>query len=82
MGFCMPALDVSNHTRRVAKMRDRVVVFSFLFVLGTNGRMPSVVIAPKNLSTEHYGLNKRKENDIAEENTRAKQEKDPGQTTI
>ena len=30
-----------------------VVVNSFLFVLGTNGRMQPVVMAPKNLSTKH-----------------------------
>ena len=30
-----------------------VVVISFLFVLGTNGRMQPVVMAPKNLSTKH-----------------------------
>ena len=58
-----------------------VVVISFLFVLGTNGRMQPVVMAPKNLSTKHYGLNKRKEKDnTAEENTREKQKKDPRET--
>ena len=42
-------------------MRDaEVVVISFLFVLGTNGRMQPVVMAPKNLFTKHYGLNKIK----------------------
>ena len=35
------------------------VVISFLFVLGTNGRMQPVVIAPKNLSTKNYRLNRR-----------------------
>ena len=30
-----------------------VVVISFLFVLGTKGRMQPVVMAPKNLSTKH-----------------------------
>ena len=56
----------------------QVVVISFLFVLGTNGRMQPVVMAPKNLSTKHYGLNKIKERDnTAEENTREKQKKDP-----
>ena len=30
-----------------------MVVISFLFVLGTNGRMQPVVLAPKNLSTKH-----------------------------
>ena len=58
-----------------------VVVISFLFVLGTNGRMQPVVMAPKNLSTKHYGLNKIKEKDnTAEENTREKQKKDPRET--
>ena len=33
-----------------------VVVVSFLFVLGTKGRMQPVVMAPKNLSTKHYRL--------------------------
>ena len=42
---------------------EAVVVISFLFVLGTNGRMQPVVMAPKNLSTKHYGLNKIKEKD-------------------
>ena len=58
-----------------------VVVISFLFVLGANGRMQPVVMAPKNLSTKHYGLNKLKEKDNkAEENTREKQKKDPRET--
>ena len=40
--------------------------------------MQPVVMAPKNLSTKHYGLNKIKEKDNrAEENTREKQKKDP-----
>ena len=43
--------------------------------------MQPVVMAPKNLSTKHYGLNKRKEKDnTAEENTREKQKKDPRET--
>ena len=43
--------------------------------------MQPVVMAPKNLSTKHYGLNKRKEKDNkAEENTREKQKKDPRET--
>ena len=58
-----------------------VVVISFLFVLGTNGRMQPVVMAPRNLSTKHYGLNKIKEKDnAAEENTKEKQKKDPRET--
>ena len=55
-----------------------VVVISFLFVLGTNGRMQPVVMAPKNLSTKHYELDKVEGRDnTAEENTREKQKKDP-----
>jgi hypothetical protein len=43
--------------------------------------MQPVVMAPKNLSTKHYGLNKIKEKDnTAEENTREKQKKDPRET--
>ena len=43
--------------------------------------MQPVVMAPKNLSTKHYELNKRKEKDnTAEENTREKQKKDPRET--
>ena len=58
-----------------------MVVNSFLFVLGTNGRMQPVVMAPKNLSIKHYGSNKIKEKDnTAEENTREKQKKDPRET--
>ena len=37
-------------------IRRVVVVVSFLFVLGTKGRMQPVVMAPKNLSTKHYRL--------------------------
>ena len=62
-------------------MDEQIVVISFLFVLGTNGRMQPVVMAPKILSTKHYGLNKIKEKDnTAEENTREKQKKDPRET--
>ena len=57
-----------------------VVVISFLFVLGTNGRRQPIVMAPKNLSTKHYGLNKIKEKNTAEENAREKQKKDPMET--
>ena len=58
-----------------------LLFISLLFVLGTNGRMQPVVMAPKNLSTKHYGLNKIKEKDnTAEENTREKQKKDPRET--
>ena len=35
-----------------------VPVISFLFVLGTKGRKQLVVMAPKNLSTKHYKLQK------------------------
>ena len=43
--------------------------------------MQPVVMAPKNLSTKQYELNKIKEkDDIAEENTREKQKKDPRET--
>ena len=68
-------------TRKIRYRSVVVVVTSFLFVLGTNGRMQPVVMAPKNLSTQHYGLNKIKEKDnTAEENTREKQKKDPRET--
>ena len=47
------------------------MVLTFLFVLGTNGHMQTVVMAPKNLFTKPYGLNRIKEKDnTADENTR------------
>ena len=44
--------------------------------------MQPVVMAPKNLSTKHYGLNKIKEKDnTTEEDTREKQERPEGNMT-
>ena len=40
-----------HHKMRVATCIT--IVISFLFVLGTKGRMQPVVMAPKNLSTKH-----------------------------
>ena len=66
---------------------NRVVVISLLFVLGTKGRMQPVVMAPKNLSTKHYKLQKTKQKAKAnrdhrrtEQNHTPKEKKDPRKT--
>ena len=54
-----------------------VVVISFLSVLGTNGRLQPVVMAPKNLSTKHYGLNKIKKRTTQPKRTLERNRKRP-----